>query len=269
MQFCVLGSGSRGNATYVRSGETSLLVDAGFSGVEIERRLAAIDVPPESLSAIVLTHEHGDHIKGAAILARKYQLPVYTNIGTLAGGKKVLKKLPSWNEFSTGASFDLGGLNIHPFAISHDTIDPVGFIFTDSSSSLGYCTDTGMVTRLLSHRLSGCNGLVIECNHDPVMLQNGPYPPHLKQRVFSKQGHLANEDAAHFICSLLHADLQHVVLAHLSETNNDPTLAYETVTSIVQEKTNGKSPEISLSWQDRPGDFVSLQACSAREVMAG
>ena len=167
-------------------------------------------------------------------------------------------------EFTTGTSFELGGLDIHPFAISHDTVDPVGFVFTDSSCSLGYCTDTGMVTRLLSHRLSRCNGLIIECNHDPGMLQDGPYPPHLKQRVSSRKGHLANMDAAAFICSLLHPSLQHIVLAHLSETNNDPYLAYDTVTSIVEKQANGSSPEISLSWQDKPGDFVSLQNCMAQ-----
>jgi phosphoribosyl 1,2-cyclic phosphodiesterase len=232
--------------------------------VEIERRLASIDVHPESLNAIVLTHEHGDHIKGAAILARKYNIPVYANIGTFSAGRKVLKKIPVSNQFSTGTSFEMADLKIHPFAISHDTVDPVGFIFSDASCSLGYCTDTGMVTRLLSHRLAGCNGLIIETNHDPAMLQNGPYPAHLKQRVFSKQGHLANEDAAHFICTLLHPDLQHVVLAHLSETNNDSSLAYDTVTSIVHEKANGRSPDISLSWQDKPGNFVSLSNCTAR-----
>lgn len=263
MQFCVLGSGSKGNATYVKSGGTSLLVDAGFSGVEIERRLASIGVQPETLNAILLTHEHGDHIRGAAILARKYQLPVFANMGTLSAGKKTLKKLPAFSEFATGTSFDLADLHIHPFAISHDTVDPVGFIFSDSSCSLGYCTDTGVVTRLLSHRLTGCNGLVIECNHDPGMLRNGPYPVHLKQRVSSKQGHLANEEAAEFICNLLHPSLQHVVLAHLSETNNDPYLAYDTVTSIVEKQANGRSPEISLSWQDKPGDFVSLKKCTS------
>ena len=264
MQFCVLGSGSKGNATYVKAGETALLVDAGFSGVEIERRLMSIDVPAESLTAILLTHEHNDHIKGAAILARKYNLPVYANSGTLAAGKKILKKLPLVKEFATGGSFGLGELNVHPFSISHDTADPVGFVFRDLTCTLGYCTDTGMVTRLLSHRLSGCNGLIVECNHDPEMLQNGPYPAHLKQRVSSKQGHLANEEAAGFICSLLNPSLQHVVLAHLSETNNEPSLAYDTVTSIVAEKVNGgTSPEISLAWQDKPGSFVSLRDCKA------
>jgi phosphoribosyl 1,2-cyclic phosphodiesterase len=189
-------------------------------------------------------------------------LPIYANSGTLKAGKKILKKLPQIQEFSTGDHFGLGELHVHPFSTSHDTVDPVGFIFKDSSCSLGYCTDTGMVTRLLSHRLSGCNGLIIECNHDPHMLQSGPYPVHLKQRVSSKQGHLANEEAADFICSLLHPSLQHVVLAHLSETNNDPALAYDTVTAIVAKEVNGgKAPEISLAWQDKPGNFVSLESC--------
>ncbi|MFH1215672.1 MAG: MBL fold metallo-hydrolase [Pseudomonadota bacterium] len=264
MRFCVLGSGSKGNATYVSVGGQGLLIDSGFSGVEIERRLASIGVEIASLSAILLTHEHNDHIKGAAVLARKYGLPLYANAGTVTAAAKILGVVHGIQEFTTGACFFLHGISIHPFAVSHDTADPVGFVIQSGRCSLGYCTDTGMVSRLIRHRLSCCNGLIIECNHDPEMLKNGPYPMSLKQRVRSSQGHLANEEAAGFVADLLHGGLQHVVLAHISETNNDPFLALETVVSAVN-SAGEASPIISLAWQDRAGEVVDLTGCRSDE----
>lgn len=262
MRFCVLGSGSKGNATYVSARGRGLLIDSGFSGVEIERRLAVIGVETASLSAILLTHEHHDHIKGAAVLARKYGFPLYANARTITAAAKTLGAVPTVREFTTGTVFFLHELSIHPFAVSHDTADPVGFVVQSGGCSLGYCTDTGMVSRLIRHRLSACNGLIIECNHDPEMLKNGPYPLRLKQRVRSQQGHLANEEAAGFIAELLHDGLQHVVLAHISETNNDPVLALATVEAAVKSDA-AVSPVISLAWQDRTGEVVELTECRA------
>ena len=143
--------------------------------------------------------------------------------------------------------------------MSHDTAEPVGFVVSSGQKQLGYCTDTGMVSRLLQHRLAGCHGLILECNHDPQMLSDGPYPLALQQRVRSREGHLANIDAARFLGELLHPQLQHVVLAHLSDTNNTPELAMETVTGYLAiEKTGCDFPEISLGWQNRPGKMVEL-----------
>jgi len=261
MQFCVLGSGSKGNSTYVAAQGRAFLIDSGFSGVEIERRLAAIGVTAASLDAILLTHAHGDHIKGAAVLARKYNLPIYANKGTLTAAAKVLGAVPAIHEFLTGASFYLHHFHIHPFAVCHDCLDPVGFVIDTGSCALGYCTDTGMVSRLIQHRLAGCNGLIIECNHDPDMLKSGPYPLHLQQRVRSSQGHLANGDAARFVAELLHDGLQHVVLAHISETNNDPDLAYATVAGALQSGTEAMTG-LSLAWQDRVGELVTLSDCA-------
>ncbi|MBU0908831.1 MAG: MBL fold metallo-hydrolase [Proteobacteria bacterium] len=260
MQFCVLGSGSKGNATYVASQGRAFLIDNGFSGVEIERRLAAIGVETSSLTAILLTHAHSDHIKGAAVLARKYKLPIYANKGTLDVAAKSLGAVPAIHEFHTGISFDLHHFHIHPFAICHDCADPVGFVIENGFCTLGYCTDTGMVSRLIQHRLAGCNGLIIECNHDPAMLKNGPYPLYLQQRVRSNQGHLANEEAARFVADLLHDGLQHVVLAHISETNNHPALAYDTISAVLK---SGKEAltGISLAWQDRAGELITLKDC--------
>lgn len=259
MKFCVLGSGSKGNATYIEHDGAGLLIDAGFSGKELSRRMALAGGDMDRLVGIVVTHEHHDHIHGAGILSRKYGIPVYLNEGTAQAGAKRLGAVESLHHFVTGGLFSVGPFHLHPFSVSHDTADPVGFVVESGERRLGYCTDTGMVSRLLLHRLGGCHGLILECNHDPQMLSDGPYPLHLQQRVRSREGHLANADAAQFLGELLHADLLHIVLAHLSDTNNTPELALETVTAYLATLNNGfPVPEISLGWQDRPGKMVSL-----------
>jgi len=263
MRFCVLGSGSKGNATFVESGQTRLLIDAGFSGKEIERRLAEIGVEPETLSGLLITHEHGDHIKGAAILSRRFRLPVFINAATLAAAGPVLDNLPHCQAFVTGETFVFQDFQIHPFAISHDAADPVGFLLNDGSLLMGYCTDTGVVSRLMQHRMSSCHGLVLECNHDPDLLRNGPYPPSLQQRVRGNTGHLANADAAGFLSDILHDGLEHVVLSHISETNNHPDLAQEAMAAVLETLRGQRGddcpvPVISLAHQDRVGEVVIL-----------
>ncbi len=257
MKFCVLGSGSKGNCTYISSGKTSILIDAGFSGIEVQRRLAAVGIDFDSLSAILVTHEHNDHIQGVPVLSRKGKMSVYANRATHSAAGKNFKNLYSFEEFTTGVSFSFEDFEIHPFSISHDTSDPVGFIVSDGKSSIGYCTDTGTVSRLMHHRLFGCNGIILESNHDPEILNNGPYPPFLKQRVRGNKGHLANIDAATFLKDLVHDRLAHVVLAHISETNNRPDLAFKTVTGILK---NGeiRQPDISIGTQDKPGKLLQI-----------
>ncbi|MBU0679791.1 MAG: MBL fold metallo-hydrolase [Proteobacteria bacterium] len=259
MKFCVLGSGSKGNATYVEANGRALLIDAGFSGKEICRRLEVVGVSMATVEGVLLTHEHNDHIQGAGILARKYKTALWANQATFKAASPRLGQVESFKSFQTGEKFSLAGFTIHPFAISHDTADPVGFVVEHDGVTLGFCTDTGMVSRLLQQRLTGCHGLILECNHDLQMLADGPYPLHLQQRVRSRQGHLANNDAARFLGDLLHDRLQHVVLAHLSETNNLPDLALEAVTGFLATVKNGfPLPEVSLSWQERPGVMVEL-----------
>lgn len=257
MRFCVLGSGSRGNATYVAAESGGLLIDNGFSAVEIERRLAAIGVEAASLTAILLTHEHNDHLKGIGVLARKFGLPLHASAGTVTAAARTLVGVETVRPFTTGSSFSLAGFSVHPFAVCHDTADPVGFVIRHGRCSLGYCTDTGTISRVIRHHLAGCNGLVLECNHDPRMLQNGPYPLPLKQRVRSRLGHLANEQSAALIGDILHAGLLHIVLAHISETNNDPALARDTVAAVVA-TAGTKRPVVSLSWQNRAGEVIDL-----------
>jgi phosphoribosyl 1,2-cyclic phosphodiesterase len=225
LRFSLLGSGSRGNSLYVESGSTAILLDAGFSGKEIVTRLRSLDRELSRLSALCLTHEHGDHIHGVGVLSRRGRLPVHANAGTFAAGEARLGKLHARREFVTGEQFAIGGLQLRSFAISHDTADPVGFVIDDGHYRLGYCTDTGKVSHLMARRLAGCDALILEFNHNLEMLKNGPYPPALQQRVRSSHGHLSNEDAADFLAQLVCDRLRLVVLAHLSETNNTPQLA--------------------------------------------
>ena len=232
MRFSVLGSGSRGNAVFVESGRTAILIDAGFSGREIERRLALVDRRLEGLAAILVTHEHNDHIAGVGVLSRRCNLPVYGNEATLRAASPRVGRLARCREFATGEPFTLGDLAIHPFAICHDTVDPVGFLIGNGRRWLACCTDTGRLTGLMTHLFRRCHGLILEANHDPDMLKNGPYPLPLQQRIRSNSGHLANADAARCVAELAGGPLQTVVLAHLSETNNRPHLVRQALESV-------------------------------------
>ncbi|WP_456473299.1 MBL fold metallo-hydrolase [Desulfolithobacter sp.] len=256
MRCCVLGSGSRGNCTLVESGDTRLLIDGGFSGREVVRRLELIGRSAKHLTAILVTHEHNDHISGVGVLSRRCSLPVWANDPTHRASSSRLKKLFCRREFATGERFTINGLEIHPFAISHDTADPVGFVISDGQHALGYCTDTGRITRLISHHLSRCQGLILEANHDPQMLMDGPYPMVIKQRVRSSQGHLANDETGSLLRKLCHPSLRQVILAHLSETNNDPRLALETVQNSLGGIEHG--PELIVSTQDRPTPLITI-----------
>jgi len=224
VRFSVLGSGSKGNCTLVEAGPTRVLIDNGFSGKEILARLRSLDIAPEDLTALILTHEHDDHIKGAGVLARRFNLPVYANEATRRAAEARMGHLPIHREFGVGETFTIDGLRIHPFAVSHDAADPVGFVLSDGDDSLGYCTDTGTITRLIRHHLRACRAVILEANHDVRMVKEGPYPLHLQQRVLSSRGHLANPDSLDLAAELAGCELRLLVLAHLSETNNHPDL---------------------------------------------
>lgn len=252
----MLGSGSRGNATYVEEGATRLLIDAGFSGKELARRLAMIGREPEQLTALLITHEHHDHITGAGILSRRFSLPVYINHPTYQAAAARLGRLYEHRQFATGTPFSVGCLSVHPFSVSHDTADPVGFVIAGSRYRLGYCTDTGVITTLMKYQLGRCHGLVLEANHDPVMLRNGPYPPQLKQRVHSNQGHLANRDAASFVRALAGGPLRALVLAHVSETNNHPDHILNAFSGC--DCAAGGPARLVLASQDQPSPLIDL-----------
>ncbi len=255
MKFSVLGSGSRGNCVYVESDTSGLLIDAGFSGKETTSRLQRRDLDVDSIKAIFVTHEHHDHIGGVGVLSRRYRLPVYANAPTFSAAEKKLGKLYARCEFEVGETISLNGFEIRSFSISHDAAEPVGYIISDGKVSLGYCTDIGKVTKLAEKHLKGCNGLILEFNHDPEMLKAGPYPLHLQQRVKSSHGHLANIDAAVFLKRLFHDRLDHVVLAHLSEVNNDPDIALQMARAYVPVEF---SRRILVAEQHQPSKLLQI-----------
>ncbi len=255
MYFSVLGSGSRGNSLYIESGQTAILIDAGFSGKELARRLAVHGKAMDALDGLFLTHEHSDHIQGAGVISRRCRLPVYANEGTFQGSDKRLGKLHKRVEFETGKVVELQDLEIRSFAISHDTLDPVGYLISDGRMSVACCTDTGKVSHLIARRLSSCDAVVLEFNHDPMMLKNGPYPLFLQQRVRSSQGHLANEEAAAFLQDLLHEKLRYVVLAHLSEKNNRPELALKSAAAVMCDEDQC---ELHVAAQNNPTPLFVL-----------
>lgn len=263
MRFCVLGSGSKGNCTFVESGKTAVLIDAGFSGIEIERRLASIGGDISQISAILVTHEHGDHVKGVSILSRRHKIRVFVNQKTREAAGKLLENLHGFTCFSTGSSFQIDDLEVHPFSTSHDTVDPVGFTINDGKACLGYCTDTGMVSKLIHHHLSFCHGLVLECNHDLEMLKNGHYPVHVQQRVRSKKGHLANPQTLEVLKQLYHDGLEKVVLAHISESNNSSEIIGRIIDDFFSEMDNAlpqaPSLQISLANQEMVGEVMILR----------
>lgn len=261
MKFSVLGSGSKGNCTLVQSGSTRVLIDNGFSGKEVLARLHAIGVAADTLTALVITHEHGDHIKGVGVLARRLRLPIYANGATYRAGEQLLGNLPLRREFGTGESFVIDDLHLHPFALSHDSADPVGFVVGDGEQRMGYCTDTGTITRLMHHHLRLCQALILETNHDVELLRQGPYPLPLQQRVLSNRGHLANSDALAFARFLLHGELQSLVLAHLSEVNNTPQLVQA---EVERHLGQARALRVVLAEQGRP--LPLMEVCRAGEA---
>jgi phosphoribosyl 1,2-cyclic phosphodiesterase len=207
----------------VECGRTVVLVDCGFTLKEAERRLARHNVEPQALTAIVLTHEHGDHASGAAVLARRHRIPLWLTAGT-AQALGLAPDAPGIRCFSSHEPFALGDLGLNPFPVPHDAREPCQFVFADGTRRLGLLTDLGHVTPHVEAQLAGCDALILECNHDRDMLADGPYPASLKARVAGPHGHLDNEAAAGLLARLDAGRLQHVVAAHLSEKNNTPWL---------------------------------------------
>ncbi len=225
MRFSVLSSGSKANCTFFEAGSTRILIDCGLSGSQAEQRLRALGIDPSTLNAIVITHEHSDHIHGVHTLSRKLKLPVFANSETA----KFLRKMSRLEQFVTGVSFEIGDLRISPFSIAHDAVDPVGFVITHGGLKFALAKDLGKVTPLVRDAMTCCNAIVLESNHDPILLQECGYPWVLKQRISSTHGHLSNEEAGMLLAEILHPDLHHVVLGHLSENSNTPETALETV----------------------------------------
>lgn len=226
-----------------------------MSGRELERRLRQAGLSPRNLTAILVSHEHRDHIAGVGVAARRFNRPVYMNERTWNSCRTVLGKIES-KTFETGQTFNLGPISIHPFSVSHDAADPVGFRFTCNGTRLGLVTDLGTPTNLVRTHMAECQGLIIESNHDPQMLMEGPYPWDLKHRVRGRKGHLSNIEAAKLLSELAHGGLKQVVLAHLSEINNKPELALSEAGSSFPHASNDFS--LDAASQDVPSPVFKL-----------
>ncbi len=255
LSVCMLASGSKGNAIFISSGDTSLLIDAGLSGIEIERRLRSRGLNPKDLDAILVSHEHHDHIQGVGVLSRRYKLPVYINSKTRKVAVSQLGNLHDFKKFECGSMFTINDLAIHPFSISHDAEDPCGFTVYQNGTKIGIATDLGIATSMVKEHLKGCTLLILEANHDEQMLINGPYPWPVKQRIKSRTGHLSNTASKALLNELQHDGLAHVMLAHLSETNNTPQKA---VIEISQALTRCK-PRLDVAAQDTCGMLLHLK----------
>lgn len=235
MKVIVLASGSTGNCIYVQGSSGAIFIDAGRSGKELlgtkkEQGLAErAGCKLNMIEGLLVTHEHTDHIRGLGPVCTRLNIPAYGTAGTLSSYKNKYSgtKPPKCIGITRGEPFEVAGLRIEAFSVSHDAADPCGYMITDGDLRLGYCTDTGYISSTMQETLSHADALVLESNHCPEMLKCGKYPPFLKARIASQRGHLSNPDAAELISALAN-DLHSVILAHISEENNDPMLALKT-----------------------------------------
>lgn len=247
--FCPLASGSKGNCIYFGTKEYKILIDAGLSARAITQKLQQINISINEIDAIIITHEHGDHIRGLKVLAFRNEIPVFANAETAKGIIASLKDCPKFKIFSTGEAFTFGDMEIRPFQIQHDTPDPVAFTISYNNIKCGFCTDLGFVTPIVRNHLKNCDYLYLEANHEPDMVHACPRPMLYKQRVLSRQGHLSNEACAQLLLEITHPGLKHVHLAHLSSECNHPDKALEVIQSILLEANI--SLEMTVVLQDQ------------------
>lgn len=262
IKFCSLSSGSSGNCQYIEANNTRILIDAGFSGKRIETLLGSIDVCAKTIDAIFVTHEHIDHCKGVGVLSRRYDIPIYANKDTFMGMEKIIGILKEENikVFNTGENLTFKDLEIHPFSTFHDALDPVGYSVYYKDKKISIITDTGRVNSEIIEKIKGSNLYLLESNHDVEMLKFGSYPYYLKQRIMSSQGHLSNDDAATVLCDILTREKEIVLLCHLSQDNNAPCLAIQTVTNTLKDKGIDvlKDIKLGLSHRDRATEVFSI-----------
>lgn len=256
MQIHILASGSSGNAVFIEMGGQKILIDAGISTRRIEQGLGAVGVQVSQLDAVLLTHEHIDHIKGLDVLIRRYHLPVYARAATW---EKIpcRERLPYECCYELGSCLNIGSMKIEPFAISHDAVDPVGFTVLQGQRKWVLATDLGEVTPVVEDALAYADTVILEANHDPEMLRNGPYPHYLKKRISGSQGHLSNQEAGQVLARSSHSGIRRVFLAHMSQQNNHPTLAMQTVTDILKQNGCQVGEEILLH-RTYPANTASL-----------
>ena len=259
MQLCPLFSGSSGNASLIRANNTTVLIDAGVSASAIEAELQKLHVHPGQIDAIVVTHEHIDHIRGIGALSRKYDLPVYANSGTWQAMGKMVGRIQPKNQrvFQSNGDFYIRDIGLYPYIISHDAAEPVGYCITCRGHKVSFLTDLGRFTNKLLEIIAGSDLVLVESNHDVEMLKSGPYPAALKRRISSDKGHLSNEDAAKAVVMLANTGVRGVILGHLSQQNNRETLALETVKKALSE--NGERMGVAVARRDGLSGIYSLE----------
>jgi phosphoribosyl 1,2-cyclic phosphodiesterase len=254
-RFASLGSGSRGNATVIEAGSTSVLVDCGFAARELAARCEVLEFDPGALSAILVTHEHGDHMRGVGAVARRFGIPVWMTHGTWRSAD--FGSIADLNLFAGhDGDFRIGDLQVTPVPVPHDAREPTQFVFTRDDLRLGVLTDLGSITPRVLNSFDGVDALLLECNHDTDMLASGPYPPSLRARVGGHYGHLNNAQAADFLRRIDHGRLRHLVAGHLSEKNNSPELARQALETVSQDLCSC----LSLLIQDRASDWFAIES---------
>ena len=254
MKLCPLCSGSSGNATYIEAGSARILIDAGLSCKRITELLAKIGVDPRTLSAILITHEHVDHVRGVNILSKKYDLPVYANAETWSMLKEPLCDVAAKNVcvFESDRDFYLAGARILPFSVPHDAIHAVGYTLSAEGHKVGVCTDLGHADARILSILAGCDLLLFEANHDVDMLMAGSYPYQLKKRILSGSGHMNNDDCGKALVKLHETGVKNVILGHLSRENNYPELALIAVRAALEEAGVLDDMQIAVAAREEP-----------------
>ncbi len=256
IRFSVLGSGSKGNSAVVECGSTRLLIDAGLSAKQLTVRLEAVDIDPASLDGILLTHEHGDHVRGLKVFLKKYPVPVFATPQT--GFVVRENKLPpsTWKTFESGQSFAIGDATVRPFAVHHDAVDPVGFVIANQTKRFGFVSDAGFVTRSMTDSLRDLHALFVEANYDDALLEADTKRPwSIKQRISSRHGHLSNTQVSELIADIAHPALTRVVLGHLSSDCNTPDTA---LTHLRGKLENHPHINLHCACQDEPCGWFEL-----------
>ena len=265
MRMCSIASGSSGNCIYVGSDDTHLLVDTGISKKRIEEGLKKLEIKGDELDGILITHEHSDHIQGLGVFSRKYEIPVYATPGTIEGilSCSGLGRLPEGllHPIHTDVPFALGDVTVNPFAISHDANEPSRYRLECDGKSVAVATDLGKYDEYIVERLQNLDAVLLEANHDIHMLEVGGYPYYLKQRILGDRGHLSNELSGRLLCDILHDNLKHIVLGHLSKENNYAKLAYETVkleVTLADNDYRGEDLDMFVASRDTVSDIITV-----------
>lgn len=265
MRFVSIASGSSGNCIYAGTDSTHILIDAGISNKRIEQGLNEIGVTGKELSAIVITHEHSDHVKGLGVLARKYGIPIYGTKETLdeIAAMTSLGKYPKelFQPVKADVDFVIGDMNILPFHIDHDAVNPVGYRIHNGKKSVAVATDMGHFDQYIISHLQNLDAILLESNHDVNMLETGPYPYYLKRRILGDHGHLSNENAGRLLNFIVHDNMKHIILGHLSKENNYAQLAYETVKLEITQGDNpysGSDFPITVANRDQISEIITI-----------